>query len=106
MSACGDKAGTRAGYRRHRSAGERPCEPCHVACRTYEANHKRRARAAGRTSPPSEHTVAQHRRYIAARGRALSRLAEAHPAEYVALLTDELGPDDVVVRQPWKWKTA
>lgn len=104
--ACGDKVGTRAGFRRHGRANEQSCEPCRVARRDYESEHKRRARAAGRVTPQSAHTVAQHRRYIAARGRALSRLAEVHPEQMARLLADELGPDDIVVRQPWKWRAA
>ncbi len=90
------ECGTRAGYRKHQRNDEAACQPCKAA-NTAEYHHRRRATTAN---------VEQHRLYIAARGRALSRLAESHPAEYAALLTDELGPDDVVVRQPWKWKAA
>lgn len=89
------KCGTRAGYTKHLRNDEPTCRPCKDA-NTAEY-HRRRATTAN---------VEQHRLYIAARGRALSRLAEAHPREYAALLADELGPDDVVVRQPWKWKAA
>ncbi len=89
------ECGTRAGYAKHRRNGETACRQCKDA-NTAEY-HRRRATTAN---------VEQHRLYIAARGRALSRLADAHPQEYAALLTDELGPDDVVVRQPWKWKAA
>lgn len=87
--------GTRGGYAKHLRNGEPTCQPCKDA-KTADY-HQRRA---------TNTNVEQHRRYVAARGRALSRLADAHPTQFAALLADELGPNDVVVRQPWKWKAA
>jgi hypothetical protein len=88
--------GTVSAYARHRKRGEQPCQPCKDA-----ANAEQKAR---RAANPQH--VAQHRRYIAARGRALSRLAEAHPEEMAAFLAEELGPDDIAVRKPTKWTAA
>lgn len=86
--------GTLSGYQRHLRHGEETCRPCRAA-----ANADQRAR---RAANPSH--VVQHRRYIAARGRALSRLAERHPDEMAALLAQELGPEDPVTRAPRKWR--
>lgn len=103
---CGDKQGTTTGHSRHKQAGEEPCAACYTARRSYEQEHKRRARAAGRVAPESPHTVAQHRRYIAARGRALTRIAHMYPQVMARLLAEELGDDDLVDRKPYKWKAT
>lgn len=103
---CGDRQGTLTGFARHKRAGEDPCSACHLARRSYERGHKQRSRAAGRVAPESAHTAAQHRRYIAARGRALTRVAQMYPQVMARLLAEELGDDDLVHRKPYKWKAT
>lgn len=44
---CGDKAGTVAGYSRHRKQSEPPCEPCRQAWAKYAADRRNRHRKAG-----------------------------------------------------------
>lgn len=78
--------GTGYGVWLHRKHGEPRC----ADCRAFEARLRKEQRAAGdRTT---------HRRYMAARGRALTKVANDHRDEFEALLREELGRD--FVRRP------
>lgn len=66
LVACGSKRGTRAGYAKHRRAGEPACAPC-KAGNNQETKHRSLARS-----------------------RALTRLKDMHPADYAALIREEL----------------
>lgn len=76
VAACG----TRAGYMRHKRRGEEPCEPCAEANRAY-------FRAWRRTHPD---VYKRRHSQGAARGRALTRLAQEQPGRYRALYGEEL----------------
>lgn len=84
--------GTAAAYDRHRRLGEPTCLRCRdgVAVRRLHNNHER----------------TQHRRYIAARGRAMTRVAQLHPQDMAQLLAEELGDNDLVERNPRTWKAT
>lgn len=72
--------GTRAGYMRHKRAGEDACEPCKEANRAYFRVWRR------------THPDVYGRRYNrgAARGRALTRLAREQPDRFRELYDEEL----------------
>ena len=71
--------GTPAAYQRHIRRGEKPCEPCREAWRAYIASQR----------SGNEHMRAEGRKNTRAHHRAKQRLADAHRAEYEALLLEE-----------------
>jgi hypothetical protein len=71
--------GTYAGFQRHLRANETPCEECKAARTLYVRQWRERG------------GMTRTRQYNAARGRALTRLAANHRAEYRALYREELG---------------
>lgn len=73
--------GTNKGYEWHRAHDRTPCPPCLAAHAAYT-----QAWRATRT-PES---IAARKRYDAARMRALTRLGQAYPEHYAALLAEEL----------------
>lgn len=75
-----------AGYERHRVLGTPTCDECRAA----NAAYRRAWRAAHRTPE----VLAQRARYMAARGRALTRLAKAYPAQFRDYLDEELMRND------------
>lgn len=65
--------GTQAAYQRHIRARERPCGPCAEANRAYSGTKR-----GG---------------YGRARSRACTRLAHAHPEEFLRLFDEELAKE-------------
>lgn len=78
-----DNCGTYAGWNRHRKDRTRTCDACREAARVYTANY--------RAARPDVRE--RERRENNARTRALWRLAHLHPAQFAALLDDELSAD-------------
>ena len=74
--------GTTAAYMRHRNAKQKPCDACREAWNAYQRD--RRMDPDVRMATRESERVSRVARY-----RALSRLAEQHPGEYRALLTEE-----------------
>jgi hypothetical protein len=71
--------GTYGAYQAHRRRGETPCAPCRRANADYMAEIRRRY---------PRHRQRDYERTVI-RNRALARLAELHPEEFEALLTEE-----------------
>ena len=80
MNACGERAGSMAGYRAHRKADEDACDPCLAANRDYLAEYRRLHPE--RLGPDKDQ--------VKARQRALARLGRRHPEQYKELLLEEL----------------
>jgi hypothetical protein len=70
--------GTYGGYQAHLRRKETPCQPCRDAAAEYQRNWRM-----------NEAKRAVERQTTAARHRALTRLARAHPVEYRRLYAEE-----------------
>jgi len=72
--------GTHAGYRRHVDAGEPACDACLEGNAAYVQKWR------------IEHPASRgaRNRYQNARGRAMTRLAQAHPGEFDVYMAEEL----------------
>lgn len=75
--------GTYPGYQTHKRRGEAACPECLAA----NAAYARQWRAA---AVPNEAAAARARSDRRARGRALTRLARAHRAEFLRMYQEEL----------------
>lgn len=73
--------GTNKGYGQHLENDEKACDECRLAHNAYIQAYRRTRKA---------ERVDASNRYNAARMRALTRLGQAHPQEYGALLRQEL----------------
>lgn len=74
--------GSYGGAQRHRRNGEELCPACDAAEKAYRADYR-----ATRITPLQ---MAAYRKRMRARGRALTRLARLHPAQFQELYRREL----------------
>ena len=79
MKADDPRHGTYAGSQAHRKEGVRPCKPCRDAYNEYMRGHRK--------------VNANQSASRNARSRALSRLAQAHHADYAALYAQEMAKE-------------
>lgn len=70
--------GTYAGYQQHRLQGEKACEPCRVANNKYAQDRRKRPEIKER-----------HNVDMAARNRALWRLADIYRSQFRVLVEEE-----------------
>lgn len=90
--------GTPAAYQRHLKRGEKPCDACRQA-------NTDRARSRYRTDPGNRaYRNAVHR----ARSKALTRLAERFPVEYLELVAEEMAREglDTSRAEDRAWQAA
>jgi hypothetical protein len=83
------RCGTYAGYKAHLRRGDQPCEFCRQA---NAARSRMWARETGHKRPPRPQTEARRaysRAYMAARTRALTRLAQEYPEQFRQFLLEE-----------------
>lgn len=84
--------GTLRGFRQHQKRGEPICRPCLDAENAREKEKRR-------TDPRYRE---MRREYIAARGRALTRIAARYPEEMAVYLAAELAQGSPTPDQPTK----
>lgn len=58
-TACGDRRGTTAGYRRHQVTPEKPCDECRIAFNDYNTARRARARRAAQAVNATSSTEAR-----------------------------------------------
>lgn len=71
-----DRCGTPAGYRRHRRAGERTCDPCRAANAAYIREYRAKKAAGEPTAPP---TKKAEREAVERAGQTIVDLAGGEP---------------------------